>query len=366
MSRSGVLLTSASPNRIPSLDGLRTISILLVIASHAAFRFGHQGIFNIGDLGVRVFFVISGFLITGLLVHEYNSTDRINLVKFYFRRTLRIFPPYYFFLIILASLTILGKMKNTFSQFWPVFAYVSDYIHPGEWNFDHTWSLSVEEQFYLIYPGILVFLGRRKIELLLVATILLCPLVRAVDHRLFIQYHPIWLIKGFHANVDTLGMGCLLALKQNWLYAKPWYNRLLSSKAMCLLPWLIVAINTQIDYAGLNLGILFSLNNVLIALFIHWAVTRSNNHFGRLLNSRPFVFVGMMSYSIYIWQQPFLNPVPQSKYFAFPFNLAGFLFFVCFSYFVVERTSLRIRKKYESELFAVPEPKPMIPDLLEV
>jgi peptidoglycan/LPS O-acetylase OafA/YrhL len=325
-----------------------------VIASHAALLSGFTTAYNIGDLGVRIFFVISGFLITGLLVQELDRTDKIDLLKFYFRRTLRIFPPYYFFLLVFALLAVAGKIKIAFVQFLPVFTYLSDYIFPGEWNFDHAWSLSVEEQFYLLYPGLFVLFSRKKIEWLLMLTVLICPVLRFVDFNLFSYLNPIWLTKGFQANVDTLAIGCLLALKRKSLHSNGLYQALLNSKLAYLMPVFVFLINTQIDYAGLNMGLWFSVNNILIAFTIDWAVTRCDNVFGKVLNSPPFVFIGMMSYSIYLWQQPFLNPQPQSKYFSFPFSLIGFVAFCSFSYFVVEKYSLRVRKKYETELFGLP------------
>ncbi len=358
-------MSFTSTNRIPSLDGLRTISILLVIVSHASFSFGYQGIFNIGDLGVRVFFVISGFLITGLLVREVDETSKINLLRFYFRRTLRIFPPYYFFLAVFALLAIFGKLKIAFAQFLPVITYTSDYFFPGDWNFDHAWSLSVEEQFYLLFPGLLFLCGRRKSEILLALTILICPVVRFIDHGLFGQLHPIWLTKGFDANLDVLAIGCLLAMRRGWLHEKQWYRQILDSKLMYIVPVAIFLIHTQIDYENLDLGVLFSVNNILIALLIDWSVTHFNNVAGRVLNSSPFVTVGVMSYSIYLWQQPFLNPDPASKYFAFPYNLLGFAVFVGISYFVVEKFSLRFRKRYEDDLFGQPSAKTLVPAAAE-
>jgi peptidoglycan/LPS O-acetylase OafA/YrhL len=87
-------------NRIPSLDGLRAISILLVILDHFLSNLGFPiNTFLFGNLGVRIFFIISGFLITSILMEEIEKTSTINLVKFYFRRTLRIFPAYYFIFV---------------------------------------------------------------------------------------------------------------------------------------------------------------------------------------------------------------------------------------------------------------------------
>jgi peptidoglycan/LPS O-acetylase OafA/YrhL len=356
-------MTSTLSDRIPSLDGLRTVSILLVIASHAARNFGPTTAYNIGDLGVRVFFVISGFLITGLLISESEKSGRIDLLKFYFRRTLRIFPPYYFLLIVLAALAVSGRVHISLAQFLPVISYASDYVYPAAWDIDHAWSLAVEEQFYLLFPGIMVLAGTRRTMIrTLVSILVLCPILRFVDHMFFADAQPIWLTKGFHANADTLAIGCLLAFLRPGLHANRFYAAAIRSPFMFLLPIVVLFVNSQIDYAGLNLGVLFSLNNVLMVLMIDWAVTNANGVVGKVLNSRVAIFLGMISYSIYLWQQPFLEPSPASRYFAFPYNIIGFTAAVCVSYFLVERYSLRLRKRLEDRLFSrrspqlVPEP----------
>ena len=357
-------LAREQTNRIPSLDGLRTISIALVIASHFAFTFGHFNLFNAGDLGVRVFFVISGFLITGLLMKEHERDRSISLTKFYFRRTLRIFPPYYFLLGVLLMLSVAGKIHLAANQFLPAAAYLSDYVFPDDWNVDHAWSLSVEEQFYLIYPGVLVLFGMRRIKWVLAATIAACPLLRLIDHDIFAAAHPIWLTKGFHANVDTLAVGCLLAFWRPSLHSNGLYRRIISSRLMFMAPLIVFVLNAGIDYTGLDLGLRFSLNNVLIALTIDWSVTNSAGLAGKFLNSPPMVFIGMMSYSIYLWQQPFLHPNPETRYFAFPFNVIGFTACVLISYFVVEKLSLRLRKRYETSVLPHPRPE-LIPEFAE-
>ena len=103
------------PGRIPSLDGLRAISILLVIAAHFLHTVGISDL-NVGALGVRVFFVISGFLISGLLISEIDKTSTIRLAKFYYRRTLRIFPPYYFFLGVMLLLLSRTELPICFDR----------------------------------------------------------------------------------------------------------------------------------------------------------------------------------------------------------------------------------------------------------
>ena len=114
--------------RIPSLDGLRTISIALVIAGHLLHVVGFGESSNLGNLGVRVFFVISGFLITGLLLKEIEKTSDINLLKFYFRRTLRIFPPFYFYLLVIFAAVLHGFATISLKSFFLASFYLTDYF----------------------------------------------------------------------------------------------------------------------------------------------------------------------------------------------------------------------------------------------
>lgn len=327
------------------------MSIALVIGSHVLYGFHVVPAANIGDLGVRIFFVISGFLITGILAKEMGKTGSIDLLRFYYRRTLRIFPPYYFLLGLLAVLAVLGKVAVTGYQLLPALSYTSDYIFPGAWDLDHAWSLSVEEQFYLLFPGVLLLAGRRKSIWLLAATLVLCPLVRKVDYHFFVSSAPIWLTKGFQSNLDTFAVGCLLAMLREKLHAIGLYRRFLASPAVLLVPIVVFVINAQIDYAGLDLGLSYSFENILMAVMIDRAVTHSGGLVGRALNTRGMVFVGMMSYSIYLWQQPFLDPQPTSAIFRFPFNVIGFVAMVAISYFIVERYSLLVRQRCEKYLF---------------
>ena len=341
------------PNRIPSLDGLRTVSIALVIVSHCFYTFGLTDRLNLGQLGVRVFFVISGFLITGLLLKELDQTATVNLGKFYFRRTLRIFPPYYFYLFVVLLFSLLGAADTPLASFLPAFTYTSNYIHPNTWNLGHTWSLSVEEQFYLIYPGVLLLFGRRKIVWLLGFLIVVSPIFRVLGFRFFGDAGAVWITKGFHSNADALAVGCLLAVLYGALHRNRSYLKLLDSKLMIFAPFLIFIFNAQVDHPFVYLGISFSVSIFLIALCIDWAVTHwDDNVVGKFLNSSPMVKLGVMSYSIYLWQQPFFNHESPMWFTKFPFNLIGIAVFSCLSYFVVEKLSLQWRQSLESKIFS--------------
>lgn len=339
--------------RIPSLDGLRAISIFLVVASHFSYTIGFPDVYNVGNLGVRVFFVISGFLITGLLIKELDKTDKINLTKFYFRRTLRIFPPYYFYLTVILLCAVLGWMTIPLYKFIPAYTYTSNYVELNTWNLGHTWSLAIEEQFYLIFPGILLLFGRRKAAWILLSVLFICPIIRNIDFQIFHELDPIWIYKGFHSNIDTLAIGCLLALQYQYLHSREWYLKILDSKLMIFAPLLAIVASAQIEHPKLYLGFSFTVCNVLIALCIDWAVTNyQNNSIGKFLNSSPMVWVGMLSYSIYLWQQPFFNYDEPAWFTQFPFNFIGIAVCSVFSYYLIEKFSLQLRQKWETKLFS--------------
>jgi peptidoglycan/LPS O-acetylase OafA/YrhL len=338
-------------NRIPSLDGLRTISIVLVIIGHWLHVVGYGYVGNLGNLGVRVFFVISGFLITGLLIKEIEKTSDVNLLKFYFRRTLRIFPPYYFYLLVISLAAVLGFIYVPLKSLLFAAFYISDYANPSSWFLGHTWSLAVEEQFYLLFPTVLLILGMRHTKILLFLVVLACPFIRLADFHFF-GSEAIWVVKGFHANMDALAVGCLLALFYNRLHQNWFYQKLIKSKIVFILPFIILLANAQSEHPHIFLGISFSLINLLVAFCIDWAVTNYDSTFGKILNSAPMVALGAMSYSIYLWQQPFFNPDNPSILTQTPFNFIGLAVMTLISYYAVEKYSLKMRQKLEDIFFA--------------
>ena len=337
-------------NRIPSLDGLRTISVALVVVSHFLPLVGFYNTGNIGILGVKFFFVISGFLITGLLLKEIDRTSSVNLTKFYFRRTLRIFPPYYFYLLVI-YLALRFDVISFTESFRPSLTYTSNYFVADTWNLLHTWSLSVEEQFYLIFPFVLLFLGTRKIAWLLAALVVLCPILRLYDYDVNGEAAKMWIYYGFHANADGLATGCLLAVFYERLHKSEFYLWILNSRLFFIAPLLMVLVNSYTEPRRFYLGASFTISNVLIAMCIDWAITNyRTNLVGRFLNTAPMEKIGVMSYSIYLWQQPFLNHDTVLWFNTFPYNFIGIALFSSISYFLIEKFSLRWRGWLEDKL----------------
>lgn len=157
--------------RIPCLDGLRAISILLVLGFHASGTEGFpssewlRSLLRHGGVGVDVFFVISGFLITLLLFREQDRTGRISLCKFYIRRSLRILPAMFAYLAFVALLQAMGIASLSTIDWVVALTYTANFhgtfSHSAQ-PIEHLWSLSVEEHFYLIWPPILVLLGTKR------------------------------------------------------------------------------------------------------------------------------------------------------------------------------------------------------------
>jgi peptidoglycan/LPS O-acetylase OafA/YrhL len=151
--------------RIPSLDGFRAIAILLVLFCHSrlskGFPAGLTDVARLSEVGVTVFFVISGFLITSLLVAEDAKNGRINLRNFYTRRILRIFPVYFLFVAFIMLWGNIEKLGITNNNLLHAFTFTVNFDQNPNWFLGHFWSLGVEEQFYIFWPVILIVFRKR-------------------------------------------------------------------------------------------------------------------------------------------------------------------------------------------------------------
>jgi peptidoglycan/LPS O-acetylase OafA/YrhL len=351
------------PSRLPSLDGLRALSIALVIAGHLTVSHtlpawlqrpsAYLWRLDPGNLGVRIFFVISGYLITGLLIAEHQASGSISLSRFYLRRTARIMPAFYVFLTAMAIAAGLNLIHIPSSALLHAGTYTSNYVHTA-WSVGHSWSLSVEEQFYLLWPGLLVLLGLRRgfgVALLVLA---LSPLLRLT--AVLQGNWPDNPRYAFECVADALATGCLLAWGRGKLWEWRPYRRLLESRGMVIWPLLVLVIAGAMVKiprpAEALVGI--TLLNLAIAVGVDWVIRFPTSYLGTLLNAPAVAFVGVMSYSLYLWQQPFLSPYNRVR---FPLNLVGIALAALGSYFLVERPVLRLRAKLSHR---APRPFPSI------
>ena len=365
-----------NPNehRIPSLDGMRSIAIGLVCLGHVTWNqrlLGQGGQYlKLGDIGVRIFFVLSGFLITGLLLRELETTGSVSLARFYARRALRIFPAFYTFVGIMIAVDAVWRAHLYRGSPLSALSYAADYVVPAKRVFGHTWSLAVEEQFYLLWPAVLLLLGRRRGMRLAAMLLVVCPIMRTISYVAVSQHAGIVThIQNpqfrFDTQADALAIGCLLAGFWNRLHAQQWYCRFLASRAYVFVPVLGLMVTEvgrqQHDFLiGVYLLIGCSATNLAIALSLDWCLTYPGGSVGRFLNAAPLKTLGVLSYSIYLWQEPFLYVGRSAWWQTPPANIGLALLAASASFYLIERPFLRLRKRWEqrdTEPLEIREPR---------
>jgi len=355
------LLKDGASKRIPSLDGLRAISIVMVLLGHLL---GTAGLpvqwlpFAWGALGVTVFFVISGYLITGLLLKEKDRAGTISLKMFYFRRTLRIFPAMYVFLAVVVALGAMGilaganeqvRVQLSHADVLAAATYTMNFRADHTWWLGHTWSLAVEEQFYLLWPAAVAYLGVAGGLRIAVGAMLAAPLFRVTLYYFWPAQRPL-VDQGFPFVFDALATGCVLAILRQRLWDNDRYRAILESPWFVLVPLIVVASHTLVPSVGLSLLAGRTVVNVGVAMCVDWSIRFHESPIGRLLNSWPLVWVGVASYSLYLWQQLFLCRYHTSWFTTFPVNIGLAFAAATVSYHLVEKPILRLRERLEKKM----------------
>ncbi|HEU5408238.1 MAG TPA: acyltransferase, partial [Nitrospira sp.] len=292
--------------RIPQLDILRAIAVLMVIGFHYHYDWLLD---RTGWAGVDLFFVLSGFLISGVLFIDEKRTGTISLKRFYYRRSLKIYPAYFFFLLLTAICfpqvrSVLGLQDIFFLQ---------SYFKPA-WI--HTWSLAVEEHFYFLLPPLLLLLiSRRKLGLIpfiSLALLALCLTLRilawAVRPTLEHVAYP------SHLRMDSLFAG--VALGYLFHYRGEIFHRFRGPKTLALGLCALLPIVALPRETGFNLTCGLTFATVGFAALLAWSV----NH--PALRFRPVEQIGQYSYSIYLWHY-----VVVSYFRAFPKTPAHYLLY---------------------------------------
>ena len=355
------------PHHIPSLDGLRALSVLLVIVLHTLLRnslykfipFPLRLLGN-GALGVFIFFVISGYLITTLLLREQETTRALSLRSFYLRRAFRILPPLYAYILFLAILGVTGHLPGmNFHEAISALTLTRNYSHSVSlWAMEHLWSLCIEEQFYILWPTTLALcllhrrdaMGRRRATRIALAVLLAELFIRILCYR----YAPAWRNLGmFHMQADGLMFGALGALQQGHARFEIIYAR--ATRWPWLLPILIfVALNALTvrfqNYWDLPLGM--TLNGFFILMWLLWLTRNPASLQGRLLNQPIVAWIGRLSYSLYIWQTFFTHHLNievfghDAWYLNFPASWLCIFAAATLSYYAIERPALRLRNVF--------------------
>jgi peptidoglycan/LPS O-acetylase OafA/YrhL len=365
-------LSTTTPSRhIPSLDGIRALCVAMVLGGHVVLHGKPSGEVSAGDyffngnLGVRIFFVLSGFLITYLMVREEQSAGRIDLKRFYARRALRIVPVCYAFVAVFALLDGFTALNGTTCGYVTSLTYTKNF-GCWQWADGHLWSLAVEEQFYLLWPFLMVYLPKRWRFGVMMGAILAAPLFRVAFKMAELPwYSQQW----FAPTMDSLMIGAcagvLLAESPaqvaRLVRMRPTLGRAL---ALCVLylPWLL-KLQREAGWFTVPFGPTVQALAGMYLILSYALVEEGAGY--RLLNMRLLREIGVLSYSLYIWQQLFI--APSGTYGAadpiltlFPYNLAATFLAAWLSYRFFEMPLLSLRERLRGPPHAThpAEPKP--------
>lgn len=353
--------------RIKSLDGIRAISILMVLLGHSAETIGPiltensaTSFFANASLGVKIFFVISGYLITKILINERDKTGSISLKNFYIRRALRIFPVFYLYIVVLIILKNFFIPELFQSYEWIGFAsvflwnYAHFFIEPKAsnnnvvWFFGHFWTLSMEEQFYLLWPITFIKLKAGSLTKLVIALILLAPVVRLASYYLNPKSSG-QIEMMLHTGGSIILTGCLGALIENTAFFKDKVMKLINNKALVFFIALFVfVISPMLGHrfgGAYRLPVGDNLQCLCVMILIFWSIYVPSK-VAVFLNSKVMVHIGMLSYSLYIWQQLFLNNKIHYWFNQFPQNICLVFVVAHMSYYFIEMPFLKQKARF--------------------
>ncbi|WP_224363494.1 acyltransferase family protein [Hyalangium versicolor] len=293
----------------PGLDGLRCLSIMLVVAYHVSGH--HSGFLGRGYLGVSLFFAISGFLITSLLLRETDTHGHISLARFYGRRALRIFPLYYAVLGAYVVLTLLfekgGSEKADFFRNLPAFlTYTSNWFVMLEPDkriiFYFAWSLATEEQFYLLWPGVMRLAHRWGAVFFMTGLLIIAVWAPwAVEAGMLDE--SVLSVRILASFSPSICMGCLAAYAVHSRRGFSWVYRMLGPAwaAPLMMVLVLLAVGTN--------GTPFWLTSSLMAGLVTATCIRTDHWLMPVLALRPVRYIGLISYGIYLMHMLALNVV---------------------------------------------------------
>jgi peptidoglycan/LPS O-acetylase OafA/YrhL len=333
---------------LPSLDGLRAISVLLIVLTHT-------DIFNTQKLGVEIFFVISGFIITTLLLKEKIHKKSISLRKFYIRRFFRIMPVSVLYIIVILLLNISGYITPTITWFYFFCSFFPlANIFNNTWFFTHYWSLATEEQFYFLFPPILKR-GMKSYLIFFAILFLLIIMARsfgtAITKEAYPDPHSVMHYMHYLIHAIKYFEGIMIGSLLSIFVFKGMIKLDLSGIYKIIVDiLLIVSIAMLWKYEWIGAVFNHTLLLIAIALLILNNLKKGRDPFYYLLNSRLFRQIGLMSYSIYIWQQPFTKFIPWAGAFkgadSVLFNVSAMFVVASLSYYYWEKPFLKFKDKF--------------------
>lgn len=303
---------------IKGIDGLRAIAVIMVLAYHLKMPFAKSGL-----LGVTVFFVISGYLITGILVNEIEESGGVDLKNFWMRRIRRLLPAVLSMAVVMIFVSaVVNRVVFTkgcndllsavfgYNNWWQIFRKVSYFENAGAPSpFTHCWSLAIETQFYLIYPILLILLAKARNRGKIFATVTAVLAIISVI-LMGVLYSPAGDPSRVYYGTDTrafsLLIGALAAIQKEYhiikvrIQGKIWAA--VGSVSTLILIGMMMLISSYSSFLYYGGQAIVS----ILAAFVVYAVTVSRSPLNTILGSNILKWIGDRSYSIYLWHYPII------------------------------------------------------------
>jgi peptidoglycan/LPS O-acetylase OafA/YrhL len=313
----------SNSGRIPSLDGFRALSVLIVFAGHARFysmSLEEMANFLSADVvffiparfGVTIFFFISGYIITTLMRSEFERTGSVSFRNFYLRRVYRIFPPLYITLFVAALLTSFGVLKGTVSlpatmaQVFHLTNYYALLVDNDSFlqGTKLLWSLAVEEHFYLVFPLLFLVLSR-SMPAAKVGWCLLVICLSVLAWRCYLYYglNVRWFNWAFIATdcrIDSILYGCLLAVWHNPARDAPLIKQKWLSGTILIAAFGVIFFSIIYKDPAFQRTLMFTLQGVALLPIFACAIRNPDWLIFRWLNWAPIVYIGWISYTFYL------------------------------------------------------------------
>lgn len=339
---------------IKGFDTLRAISIVLVLLTHLGLyhhlpendfiKYRFWKLIS-GSTGVQIFFTLSGFLITKILLKELNEFKNIHFKNFYTRRFLRLLPPLLVFYIVIAILMHFGLIHTSkvgfLYSFFYFYNFVPNQFYTGELG--HTWSLALEEQYYLIWPFVINFLCKKKGFLFILFILIACIIsINTYPYLAFTNnFKP---ERWFIPAVGPIVIGSFFA----WLIDKndKKYSGYFERKQLLL--WIgIIMFIFPLYTPVLKLSFLFQ--SIGVSIILIWILFNQESKVTNLLNSKATSYIGTISYGLYVYQGLFLKTGPSGTLWIqqFPQNIVLTFLTAIISFHLIEKPILKLKKKYQ-------------------
>lgn len=327
---------------LPALDGLRGFAIYLVFMFHASLLPG-------GFIGVDMFFTFSGFLITALILNEHRSTGTVCLKAFYIRRAMRLLPALF---ALVVTIWLLGFTPDFSRNVLPALLYYTNFyrvaVGPGNMGIlEHTWSLSIEEQFYLIWPWLMLLALKFRRRVLIITIIVLIAIVNCWRIHLYCRDVNLDRFYNFtDTRIDSILWGCGLAasfLKVNRYHISKYW--------IALILLLIVSLAICLNIRNPNhLLLAFSIVPPITAIIIGVGSTQDVP----ILNSRILIAMGKVSYGLYLWHVTVLSVIAKQDWPAtvtWPVYIALSAILTIASYYFIEKPFLKLKRRFSTATF---------------